>query len=124
VPKRTMRFVVFPRYSTLVGTTPVYSPPLDVREFGEAIFTSWMGTGIGSTPAEVEFEVQTSTDLVDWVDAATITMTAGDEEVTEVEFDLPWIRVRATVSGGDPGVSFWMTVELVRREGAQEGEAA
>jgi hypothetical protein len=117
VSKRVMRLVVFPRFTTLVGTTPVYSPPIDVREYGDAIFTCWMGTGLGSTPAEVELEVQQSTDLVDWSVASMITLTAGAETVTEVSFDLPWTRVMATVSGSDPGVSFWMTVELVRREG-------
>ena len=122
--KFVLRMVVFPRYTTLVGTSAVYTMPVDVREFGEAIFVAWMGTGIGATPATVEFKVQQSVDLVVWTDAATITPSAGAETVSEISFDLPWMRVMAVVTGGDPGVSFWMTAELVRREDAAEGEAA
>jgi hypothetical protein len=118
-----VRIVVFPRYTTLVGTTSVFTMPIDVREFGQANFVAWMGTGIGATPAEVEFKVQESADLSIWNDIETITPSAGAETVADVTFDLPWLRVKATVSGADPGVSFWMTGELVRREGAA-GEAA
>ena len=119
-----VRMVVFPRYTTLVGTSAVYSMPVEVREIAEAIFVAWMGTGIGATPATVEFKVQQSVDLAVWTDVVTITPSAGTETVSEVSFDLPWMRVMATVAGGDPGVSFWMTGELVRREDAAEGEAA
>jgi hypothetical protein len=118
-----VRIVIFPRYSSLVGTTPVYSMPIDVREFSEANFVTWMGTGLGSTPAEVAFVVQESADLSTWTDVGGISPSAGAETVTSVGFDLPWLRVKATVSGGDPGVSFWMTADIVRRDDVN-GEAA
>ena len=42
-----VRIVVHPRYTTLVGTAAVYTQPIDVRNFGTAIFVTWMGTGMG-----------------------------------------------------------------------------
>lgn len=119
-----VRMVIFPRYTTLAGTVPVYTMPVDVRMFGSAILVAWMGTGIGATPATVEFKVQESTDLSVWSDVATINPSGPDGTVTSVSLDMPWLRVKATVAGGDPGVAFWMTGELVRREDAAGGEAA
>ena len=122
--KLIVRVVVFPRYTTLVGTTAVYTPPTDIREYGEGTFVTWMGTGLGATPATVQLKVQVSSDLVAWSDAATISPGAGAETLTTVSFDYPWMRVKATVSGGDPGVCLWMRVELVPREEAAGGGTA
>ncbi len=122
--KRVRRAVVFPRHTGFVGTTAVYSAPIDVRQFSEGIFVAWRGTGIGNTPASVQFTVQQSTDLDVWVDAGTISPSAGSESVLEQGLTYPWMRVKAVVSGADPGVCGWVVVELVMREESQEGEAA
>ena len=122
--KSVVRIVVFPRYTSLVGVTPVYATPIDVREFGQAIFVAWMGTGFGTVAATVGLVVQGSADLSVWHDIATISPSAGTESVQDWALSLPWLRVKATNSGSDPAVSFWMTVDLVKRDPASGSEAA
>ena len=122
--KRVRRAVVFPRFTGFVGTTALYSAPVDVGRYSDGIFVAWRGTGIGSTPASVVFTVQQSTDLDVWVDGSTISPSADSESVLSLGLTYPWMRVKAVVSGSDPGVCGWVVVELVMREGSREGEAA
>lgn len=116
MPKYTVRIVIFPRYTTMIGATPLYSSPMDVRAYAEAIFVAWQGTGLGGTPATVTYTIQQSPDLETWVDLDTLSPSAGTEETQGVVFSYPWIRVKAVVSGSDPGVAGWLVGDFVRRD--------
>ena len=96
----------------------MYSAPMDVRAYALVILTGWQGTGLGSTPASVEFVIQQSPDLDNWSEETTFSPTAGEEESCTVRLLYPWVRVGMSVAGSDPGVSCWLVGEFVRREGA------
>ena len=121
--QRVERVVLFPRYTAFIGTTALYSGPVDVRDYAGMVLTAWMGTGLGTTPAEVEFTLQQSPDLENWSDAGSLTPDAGEEETDTFSFQYPWMRVKAVVSGTNPGVTCWLEGELVRREDATGGTA-
>lgn len=106
----------------MIGTAATYSAPMDVRAYVRAILTAWQGTGLGSTPATLEFTVQESVDLENWVDIGSVSPDAGTEETLEVNFSYAWMRVKTVVTGSDPGVMGWLLGEFVRRDAA--GEAA
>jgi hypothetical protein len=116
-PKRVHRKVILPRYTPLVGTTPFTTTPLDVRAYGQVLFTAWKGAGMGASPADVEFTVQQSPDLDVWLDGTPFAPASADAEVTRTEsLYHAWMRVKATVSGADPGISTWMTGEFLLRD--------
>ena len=123
-PGNVDREVIYPRYSNMIGTTAVYSEPRDVRAYSQAILIAWQGTGLGSTPATVEFTVQQSLDLENWVDIGSVSPDAGTEEALNVTFTFAWMRVKSVVTGSDPGVAAWLIGEFVRRDQAGGGEAA
>jgi hypothetical protein len=124
-PKRVHRKVILPRFTPLVGTTDFTTSPVDVRNYAQAILTAWMGTGLGGTPADVEFTVQQSPDLEVWLDGTPFAPAGADAEVTRTEgLSYSWMRVKATVSGADPGISTWLTGEFVLREDGGEAGAA
>jgi hypothetical protein len=112
-------WLVFPRYTVMIGTTALYSEPVDVREFARVLLTGWQGTGLGTVgnEATVEFTVQQSVDLSTWFDGIPFGPASADAEVSQ-ESDLrsAWMRVKAEVTGSDPGVSLWLRGVLVRRE--------
>ncbi len=105
----------------MIGTTAVYSDPMDVRAYAQAILTAWQGTGLGSTPATVELTVQQSLDLENWVDIGSVSPAAGTEGTLNATFTFSWMRVKAVVTGSDPGVMGWLIGEFVRRDSAGEG---
>ena len=124
MPNRVRRIVVFPRYTPFVGTTPVYSAPADVRDFSGGIFVGWQGTGLGLSPASVEFTLEVSQDLENWFASTVISPAANTEEAGDVEFPYAWMRWKAVPSGTDPGVTGWLVGDIVLREGAGEAGAA
>jgi|SRR5688572_13110967 hypothetical protein len=121
---RVRRIVVFPRYTSFVGSGSIYSPPLDVRGFASGVFVGWQGTGLGLTPAEVEYTFQLSPDLENWFDTTVLSPGAGAEVTGNVGFDYPWMRCRADVSGADPAVTGWIVGEIVERDGLGAGGGA
>jgi len=123
LPRRVDVIVIFPRHTTLVGTTALYSAPMNLRAYSEGFLTGWQGTGLGTTPATVTFTPQKSADLETWFDEDPFSPASANAEVTsEIGITLPWARVKAVVSGADPGVSIWLLGEFVRREGPGAGE--
>jgi len=122
--KRVDRIVIFPRYTAFVGTGQVYSAPIDVRAYGEAILTAWQGTGLGTVPATLEYTVEYSADLEIWVDDGSFSPAAGTEAAFLPDLRYPWLRVKAVVTGTDPGVTAWLVGDFVYREGLGAEEAA
>ncbi|NUN51233.1 MAG: hypothetical protein HUU06_00390 [Planctomycetaceae bacterium] len=108
----------------MIGTTATYSDPMDVRAYATATLVAWQGTGLGGTPASVEYTVQQSLDLENWVDIGTVSPAAGSEETLGVGFTFAWMRVKAVVSGSDPGVTTWLKGEFVTRDESGGGQAA
>jgi hypothetical protein len=106
----------------MIGTAPTYTAPMDVRVYAQAILTAWQGVGLGSTPATIEYTVQESLNLEDWVDIGTLSPDAGLEETLAVNFGFAWMRIKTVVTGSDPGVMTWLVGDFVRRDAA--GEAA
>ena len=121
---RVQRIVIFSRYTPFVGPGPTYSGPLDVRLFSGGTFVGWQGTGLGLTAAEVEYTMEMSQDLEHWIDAASVAPSAGAEEAQAVDFEYPWMRWRADVTGIDPGVTGWLVGEIVFRDDAGAGGGA
>ena len=120
--RRVVRIVIFPRYTALIGGPATYSGPLDMRPFSEGVLTGWQGTGLGTTPATVEFTVQQSADLEFWHDGTPFSPASANSEVTATPVvGLPWMRVKADVAGADPGVSVYLVGDFVLREGVGEG---
>lgn len=121
--RRVDRVVFFPRYTAFVGTTALYTAPLDARAYAEVDLLGWQGTGLGGTPASVSFTLQHSADLENWVDETAFSPTAGSEAMNNYHLAYAWVRAKAAVTGADPGVVCWLTGELVYREGPAAGEA-
>ena len=121
--RRVDRIVIFPRYTAFVGTEPLYSAPLDMRNYAHGVFVGAQGTGIGLTPAEVEYTMQLSPDLENWVDIDTISPSAGGEASGDMDFRHPWMRWRADLAGADPGVTSWLVGDVVWRDGLPGGGA-
>jgi len=119
------RVVIFPRFTGLVCTTSVFTPPMDVRAFRSVKLVGWQGTGLGVTPATVEFTVQGSMDVENWTDIGTLSFAGPDEEATVgVNFEYPWSRVKAEISGTNKGITFWLLGAFVFRDGpGVRGEA-
>lgn len=126
MPKRVDRIVFFQRHTPLVGTTPMYTPPMDVGAYVGGVLTAWQGTGLGGgSAATVAFTAQQSPDLEVWLDSTSLAPPTADSEVSgSIAFQYRWMRLKAQVSGSDPGVACWLAGELVRREGPMNGEAA
>ncbi len=121
---RVDRIVVFPRYTALIGAASVFTVPMDVRAYARAAMVAWQSQGIGTSAAEVAFTTQQSPDLENWFDGDTLTPDANEEDTATPELRYPWFRVKATVTGSDPGVTCWLVGEFVAREGAGGGGAA
>jgi hypothetical protein len=103
----------------------VYSAPIDVRLYSEAFLNGWQGTGLGASPSTVEFTAQRTMDFEKWFDDTPFSPGGADAEVvSEIGIYSPWLRVKAEVSGLDPGICCWLVGEFVRREGPVAGEAA
>jgi hypothetical protein len=127
VPIMVERIVVFPRYTTLVGTTlmvPSYfTDPRDVRRFAKVLLTGWRGTGSGDPPADLEFVVQDSGDLDVWYDRLTFSpASAGAEATAELDLRLPWLRFGVALSGDDPSATCWLNGILVPRSEGPRSE--
>ena len=88
VPEIIDEIVLFQRFTPAFGDGPIYSAPVDSRRWIEGVYVGWQGTGLGDTPATVEFTLQHSPDLIDWSD----------------------------VSGADPGLTLWLVGTMVRRK--------
>jgi len=118
------RFVFFARNTVFVGGTALYTTPVDVRRYSSGVFVGWQGTGLGLTPASLEFTLEASHDLENWVDGSVLSPSADAEETASAEIEFPWIRWRAEVTGADPAVTGWLVGDLVRREPAGPGGGA
>jgi hypothetical protein len=116
MPNRVVRIVLIPRYTALIGTTAMYTAPLLVREWSEAALVGWESTGIGNGDATLT--VQLSDDLENWTDEEEMSLTAESEVTAVLEISRAWLRVKAVVTGSDPGVTCWLEGEFVEREGA------
>jgi hypothetical protein len=64
------RIVLFSRHTAFIGTGALYAAPLDVRAYGDVTIVGFQGTGLGGTPATVEYTLQRSADLSEWEDEA------------------------------------------------------
>jgi hypothetical protein len=124
VRRRVQRIVIFGRYTPLVGTPALYSGPFDVRAFSGGVFVGWQGTGLGLTPASVEYTMELSQDLEHWIETDVLTPSAGAEETVESALDYPWMRWKAEITGADPCVTGWLVGDLVYREGMGPGGGA
>jgi hypothetical protein len=94
------------------------TPPMDVRVYSQILLTGWRSAGIGVIPAVVEFVVDQSSDLEVWHVGTAFSPASPGAEVSHAEWlNFPWIRVRAVLTGADPGATCWLTAELVRRDG-------
>jgi hypothetical protein len=113
------RTVLLPRYTALYGAA-VYSAPVAVKDFSRTLISCWRGTGLGSSPSGVSFQLQQSTDLVHWFDVGSSFTPANPGEETTVERDLKleWVRLGATPSGATPGVTCWAVAAFVTRSPA------
>jgi hypothetical protein len=120
----TELIVLLPRYTPLIGTTPVYSAPMDVTKFGRAILVAWQGQGFGSSVAVGTVTVQESPDLETWTDLGSLSPDAGTEETLDLSFVYPWIRTKSVVEGADPCVAFWLLGAFVPRDGGAAGGGA
>lgn len=112
------RIVLLPRYSALVGATTFKLAPIWIRPYGSIVVAAARGTGLGgSGGASVTFALQQSPDLEIWSDLGTLSPGAGDsgEVASEFTLTMDWLRVKATVSGSDPGVTCWAVADLVPR---------
>lgn len=117
------RIVIFPRYTTFVGNASLVSQVFDARAWTKAIFLGGQGAGIGGTPATLQFTLQVSADLENWLDAVTFPSSPAPGEFEQIDVLVyPWMRVKAVVTGADPAISAWLVADMVRRtdEGAED----
>jgi hypothetical protein len=110
-----VRIVLFPRPTSIWGTTAVTSEAFNAKDFAKAIVVAGRGTGMGSTPATVTVIMEKSADMVRWFDAGEVQPWSGGEATLTVDLDLEWIRAKATVSGTVPGITLWAVADLVPR---------
>ena len=122
--RRSEFIVVFPRHTAFVGSGTVYSAPMDVRLFSGGVFTGWQGTGLGGPAAEVEYQMQMSGDLENWISLDVVDPPAESEESGLVAFEYAWMRWKATIAGSDPGVMGWLVGEIVYRDAPDGGGGA
>ncbi len=125
MPPPVVRMVLLPRFTGLSGETDFLTPPLNVRAFSAALITVWKSHGLGDPEAEVEFQMQESTDLVDWNDIdSSFTPSAAETEVTVARsLKFEWVRLKATVSttGLYPCITVWgVGAFLPRRRAGSE----
>lgn len=126
MPDNVDRIVIFPRYTGLIGTGDLIAALVDVRAYSEVIFVGWQSTGLGVTPATVQFVLQVSADLDTWFNSITFPSVpaAATEFVQTQGLVYQWMRVKAVVTGADPGLSVWLVADLVRRRKTGMEEAA
>jgi hypothetical protein len=118
VPEPTRRIVLIPRYTSLVGTQPFYTPPLSVRAFQSVQLDAWRSRGLGATPPTYALRVQQSTDMDSWHDLGTsIDLDADEEAVERLDFDLEWIRLVVQLAGTYPALSTFAVGDFEPREG-------
>ena len=115
-----LRVVLFPRptaiWGTPGGTTVIYTEPMNVKDFAQAIVAVGRGTGMGSTPATGDLTVWQSADMIDWYQVGSVLApAAGGEATGTFDLDLEWFRTGASVSGSVPGLTMWATVTFVPR---------
>lgn len=113
-----LRMVLLPRYTALYGTQALYTAPINVKGFATALVACWKSIGLGSTPADVVFQLQQSADLGLWHDVGgTFTPASSEAEATvSRDFVFEWVRLKATVSEASPGITVWATGAFVPRE--------
>jgi len=113
-----LRVVIFPRHTAFYGTTPLPTRPINVKGYAKVLVTAWRGTGLGTTPASVQYHLDQSSDLEHWHEiGSAVSPPANQESSALKDLDMEWMRCRAVVSGTNPGVTGWAVAVLVPRDG-------
>ena len=110
--------VLVPRYTTYVGQTGFWTLPLDVQAYSSIELTAWRGPLLGTNPTFLIYAMK-SVDRAFWDEVPGST---GDDPGpdTEHSYSWPlsgrWFRLRITLGGTLPGVTWWAQGFLIKRE--------
>jgi hypothetical protein len=110
--------VLVPRFTTYVGQTDFWTLPIDVQAYSSVELMAWRGPLLGTAPTFTIFGME-SIDRQHWSEVAGST---GDDPGTNTEaaydwqFSGRWFRLRVTLGGTAPGVSWWAQGFLEKRE--------
>lgn len=121
---RQVPVILFPRYTTILGTggDEFTTLPLDMTEFESARITLWRSTMQGTSSPTVTFFFDESTDRNTWTNCE-LTPFGGEtipSDNSELVVPFPvgrkWFRLRARLDGGAPAVTIWAQGFLIRRQ--------
>lgn len=111
------RIVLLPRFTTLVGpatgTTEFVTDPFPARMFCHADIVVRLGSVGGS--GTWDFVLEESPDLLTWMENATLSSTADADDVTAVDLDMEWLRLKVSMS--DRRFTCFVVGDFVEREG-------
>lgn len=113
--------VLFPRYSTTVGTGVYPSFPIDVTAFERLSVTLWRGMLIGTTPG-FGITFQESNDRDAWTACIPLAPPSGwdpgpmAELTVQVTLTKAWLRWVLALTGVEAGATMWGQGFFTRRE--------
>ena len=91
--------VFFPRFTTISGTVPFSTTPIDMLGFGKSVMSFWAGEFSGGTSPNVTFKVEQSADLNEWTALGTQpSPVPGQTLVATYEPTQRYIRCTATLN--------------------------
>jgi hypothetical protein len=114
------RIVLLSRFTTLVGpatgTTEFVTDPFPARMFCHADIVVRLGSiGAGIGGGSHSFVLQESPDLLTWMTNATLSSTEDADDVTAVDLDMEWLRLKVSLS--DRRFTCYVVGDFVEREG-------
>ena len=109
-------FVLFPRYTGLLGAATYTSVPVNAESFSRVVLTLWRGWMPGTSPT-FTIDIQDSHDAEEWTNLNTSAISTTDDGLTTVALDLSrrWLRAKVVLGGTDPAVSCWVAGFLETR---------
>lgn len=112
--------VLIPRFTTYVGPTTCWSPPIPVAAYAAVAFDFWMATMNGTPAAGVQLDLQESNDNEAWDACAGGSPWVkgpgtGQWSLSGV-LTRAWLRLGITPQGTQPGVTCWAQGFFERRE--------
>jgi hypothetical protein len=115
---RYVPLVVFPRFTSLVGTQVNSSLPVPVSAYEGANIVVWRGVLIGTAPTFQAFFAE-SNDQQFWTQVdggAAADPGAGLELTFNLRFTKAWMKMEVLMGGTGPGCTCWAQGYLQLRE--------
>lgn len=115
--------VLLPRYTTYAGKpgsgTPAFATiAMDVTEYSSAIVNLWRGALVG-TAAALKFNLQESTDQLNWTTCQGTTADFAPSENVETQYtailNKRWFRITLELPNADNVLSCWAVGFLEQR---------